>query len=110
MYDSQEAQAKPVIGFLAKDEITRKNAESFLEDKHIKKIVSAYTEYSNVEGFAQRVPIESIREKGSLLSIQTYVKNQNTIKVEPFSVSFKEWESSNAVMRDEIEKLTKMFE
>ncbi len=105
-----ESHKSYVLFIDAKDEITRKNAESFLEDKHIKKIVSAYTEYSNVEGFAQRVPIESIREKGSLLSIQTYVKNQNTIKVEPFSVSFKEWESSNAVMRDEIEKLTKMFE
>lgn len=94
----------------AKDEITRKNAESFLEENHIKKIVSAYNEYTNLDGFSQRVSIDNIKEKGALLSIQAYVKSQNTIKVEPFSVSFNEWKLSNAVMRDEIEKLSKMFD
>lgn len=94
----------------AKDEITRKNAESFLEENHIKKIVSAYNEYTNLEGFSQRVSIDIIKEKGSLLSIQAYVKSQNAIKVEPFSVSFNKWKLSNAVMRDEIEKLSKMFD
>lgn len=94
----------------AKDEITRKNAESYLEVKHIDKIVTAYQKYDNIESFSQRVSLESIKENDSLLSIQTYVKNQSKYKVEPFSQAFTNWESSEVYMHDEVEKLIKMFD
>ena len=105
-----ESHKGHVLFIDAKDEITRKNAESYLEAKHIDKIVSAYQEYDNIEGFAQRVSIESIRENSSLLSIQTYVKNQSRYKVEPFFQAFTNWESSELCMRGEVEKLIKMFD
>lgn len=105
-----ESHKGHVLFIDAKDEITRKNAESYLEVKHIDKIVSAYQKYDNIEGFSQCVSIDDIRENGSLLSIQTYVKNQSRLKVEPFSQTFKEWESQENVTRDEVEKLIKLFD
>ena len=105
-----ESHKGHVLFIDAKDEITRRNAESYLEFKHIDKIVSAYQKYDNIEGFSQCVPIDDIRENGSLLSIQTYVKNQSRNKVEPFSQTFKEWEFQENVTRNEVEKLIKLFD
>ena len=105
-----ESHKGHVLFIDAKDEITRKNAESYLEVKHIDKIVSAYEKFENIEAFAQCVPIDVIRENDSLLSIQTYVKNKSRHKVVPFSQTFKEWESQENVTRDEVEKLIKLFD
>lgn len=59
----------------AKDRVTRKNAESFLEYHHISEIVSTYKAYKPIEGFANIVPLETIIGNDSLLSISLYVKN-----------------------------------
>jgi type I restriction enzyme M protein len=58
----------------AVNEVTRKNAQSWLEDGHIKKIADAYEHYETIEGFAQVVTIADAEKNGFSLSIPLYVK------------------------------------
>ena len=57
----------------AKDKVTRKNAESYLEPEHIKEIVNAYNQNTNIPGFASVVDIETIQNNNNSLTIQMYV-------------------------------------
>lgn len=43
-----------VLFINAVKEVTRKNAESFLEDEHITKIANAYGNYESIPGFAKK--------------------------------------------------------
>ena len=59
----------------AKDEVTRKNAESYLEDTHIVKIAQAFKDFENIEGFAKVVGIgEIVANNKSKLSVKRYVR------------------------------------
>ena len=57
----------------AKDKVTRKNSESYLEPEHIKEIVNAYNQNTNIPGFASVVDIETIQNNNNSLTIQMYV-------------------------------------
>ena len=61
----------------AKEEVTRKNNNSFLESEHIAKIVDAYNRYSDMEGFARIVDNTAIQANGDLLSIQSYIEDKS---------------------------------
>jgi type I restriction enzyme M protein len=54
-------------------EVTRERAQSFLEPKHIDKIVGAYRTFADVDGFARVATLEDVRERGANLSIARYV-------------------------------------
>lgn len=58
----------------AMNEVVRKNAQSWLEDGHIKKIADTYEGYKNIEGFATAITIADAEENGFSLSIPLYVK------------------------------------
>lgn len=62
----------------AKNKVTRKNAESFLEPEHIKEIVDAYNQNSNIPGFASVVDIEAIQNNNNSLTIQMYVTSTSS--------------------------------
>ncbi len=64
----------------ARSEVTRKNAQSYLEDKHIEKIAKAYEDYTEIEGFSAIANLDEIRKNQSKLSIALYVRG-NTDKV-----------------------------
>jgi type I restriction enzyme M protein len=55
-------------------EVTRKNAESNLEDRHIRKIADAYEDYQDIDGFAKIATIREIEDNDFSLSIPLYVK------------------------------------
>lgn len=67
-----------VLFINAVNEVTRKNAQSYLEDRHIKKIADAYFEYSDIDGFAKVATIQDIGENNYSLSIPLYVKKTET--------------------------------
>jgi type I restriction enzyme M protein len=75
----------------AKEEVTRKNAQSYLEPLHIKKIVDAYNQYETINGFAQKVSIDEIKNNKDLLKIQSYVKVDNRSNLIAFSDSYRQW-------------------
>ncbi|MCH4000638.1 MAG: type I restriction-modification system subunit M [Lachnospiraceae bacterium] len=56
------------------NEVTRKNAQSYLEDHHIYKIAEVYKNFSEEENFSKIVTIREISENDFSLSIPLYVK------------------------------------
>lgn len=57
----------------AKNEVTRKNAQSYLEPEHIAKIADAYRDFSVVDGFSNVASIEEIARNNYSLGIPKYV-------------------------------------
>lgn len=73
-YKRPERRGK-VLLINAVNEVTRKNAQSFLEDKHIRKIASTYEKYEDVPDFAKVITIKDIEENNYCLSIPLYIKH-----------------------------------
>ncbi len=59
-----------VLFINAVNEVERKNAQSYLEEKHIKRISSAYANYTDEKGFAKVATIQDICDNGFSLSIR----------------------------------------
>lgn len=58
----------------AVNEVTRKNAQSWLDDVHIEKIADAYEKYADINGFSKVITIEDSKKNGYSLSIPLYVR------------------------------------
>ena len=58
----------------AVNEVTRKNAQSYLDDVHIQKIADAYQSYTDIDGFSKVITIEDSKKNGYSLSIPLYVR------------------------------------
>lgn len=95
------------------NEVTRKNAESFLESSHIDKIAKAYAEYKTDDDIAKKVSIREIEKNGFALSIPLYVKDPSsaTAVVETGSVQecYAEWCTASAGMWESYEALNDMI-
>lgn len=74
----------------AKNEVTRKNAESYLEEEHIQKIAQTYTEFKAYEGFSSIATVEEILKNDSRLSIPLYVSGSNGAEDEEILYSVEE--------------------
>lgn len=68
-----ESRRGRVLFIDAKKDVTRKNAQSYLEPKHITKIADAYKAFDDVEGFCKVATIREIEEHESNLNIANYV-------------------------------------
>ena len=101
-----------VLFINAKHEVTRKNAQSYLEEEHIQKIAQAYDEFAVIEGFSAVATIEQIVEYGSKLSIPLYVKvagetdNEATYSLDE---ALDSWLSSSDAFRASYETLKDML-
>ena len=87
-----------VLFINAKNEITRKDSFSFLEDKHIEKIISAYRNFDNIDGFAGVATVKDMLKNNSSLSIGLYVKNiKQTSETEEISIkdAYSQWLASS---------------
>lgn len=67
-----------VLFINAINEVTRKNAESYLEKEHIKHISKIYLNFSKEESFSAVATISDIEKNNLSLSIPLYVKNDAT--------------------------------
>jgi len=63
----------------ASAEVTRRNAQSFLEDSHIEKIAAAYASDEPIEGFSAFATVEEIAAKDYSLSIPLYVRSEANV-------------------------------
>lgn len=68
---------KEILFIDASAEVTRKNAQSYLEPHHIEKIVEAYRSDEDIEGFSSHAAIDEIESNAFSLSIPLYVKPSN---------------------------------
>ena len=79
----------------ARYEVTRKNAESYLEDSHIAKIASAFESYTDIDGFAHVAEYEEVRNNCFELSIALYINDKTGVDAKPFESAFTEWDVSH---------------
>lgn len=95
----------------ARDEVTRKNAQSYLEGKHIRRIASTYHAFSEVEGFSKTATIREIQENKSKLSVALYV-NHDDEEVESVDVNdvVTDWDTTSNQATKSISELINLLE
>lgn len=100
-----------VLFINARNEVTRKNAESYLEDSHIEKIASVYHQFKAIDGFSAVTDIETILRNDGKLSIALYVTNAGGIDQEKqsFDDAIAEWMTGYAEMRQTYDALCNML-
>lgn len=106
---SEELKNK-IIFINAVKEVTRKNAESYLEDEHINRIIDAYRSKNPITNFKDTITIDSIRDNDYDLSIQKYIFiNDNVSSIKPVSESLESWLSTASSVNKEYEHLISLF-
>lgn len=95
-----------VIFINAVKEVTRQNANSVLEEKHIKKIYEAYKKFEDIEGFACVLSSEDIIKNNANLNISLYVSNNGDNKeTKELSVIVAEWVECSEKLKKSTEEL-----
>ena len=95
---SKNKSVKNKVVFInAVNDVVRKNAESYLTDKHIEKISSAYFNHTDIDGFCKVVSNEDI--KNADLNISLYAspqmnKERSTLSVEESITNWKDVSSN----------------
>lgn len=99
-----------IIFINAVKEVTRKNAESYLEPAHIEKIVNAYTNKLDDINFKKLVSVTEIADNDYDLSIQKYVflKDQETLHIDTED-AVSDWEQVRDAYSKEMTQLIKLL-
>lgn len=102
-----------VLFINAVNEVTRKNAESFLEPAHIETIRKAYNAYQTDSTIAKKVSIREIEENGFSLSIPLYVRPP-TIVAEPIQKAstqhcYEDWSAASAKLWEDYNALNMLM-
>ena len=111
MRKSKERRGK-ILLINAVDEVTRERAQSFLKEAHIKRILEAYRNGKDVEGFARIATLDDVRAHDYNLSIPLYVRRLKSANgagagegEKDLSAVIDEWEKSSAKLRASMEEL-----
>lgn len=98
-----------VLFINARNEVTRKNAFSYLEEKHIQKIASAYNDYEDINGFSALATNEEIMNNNAKLSIALYVRNGSQSDTKTPDELVETWVSCMSEANQAINALTNMI-
>jgi type I restriction enzyme M protein len=96
----------------AVNDVTRKNAYSYLEGAHIKKIADTYERYADVDGFAKVITIADTESNGYSLSIPLYVRetlSEEAVDGRPVAERAAAWMNSAFEMRTAYEDLKSLI-
>ena len=102
-----------VLFINAISEVERKNAQSYLEDRHIQRIATAYKNYCNDGDFARIATIQDIADNNFSLSIPLYVKpevSKDEIDTRSIQEHYDSWRASSEMMKLSYERLNEMLE
>ena len=99
-----------VLFINAKNEVTRKNSQSYLEDDHINKIASAYYDYKEINEFSKIATIEEIMDNDGKLSISLYVRGELAEETTSSNDAISDWTISQENMWSSINKLNELLE
>lgn len=91
-------------------EVTRKNAQSYLEDKHIEHISSAYENYIDEEKYAKVATIDEIAANDYSLNIALYARDE--IETEPvlsIEESVDDWLTQQIVSNEQTQALMNLL-
>lgn len=109
--NKREELSNKIIFINALNEVTRKNGESYLEDAHLDKILSAYASTEDIDGFKRTVSIDEIASNNFDLSLQKYVFINNSFAVESYNMSdcFAKWQIASNDLHVSINQLTDLL-
>ena len=94
----------------AVNEVTRRNAESNLEPKHIEKISKAFFDKKDIEHFCKVVDVQTVLNNGSNMTITLYAMPEiEREEVLPFDTAFSKWETYSHDVNEGLETLIKML-
>ena len=93
----------------ARHEVTRKNAESYLEDRHIEKIATAYSNFNDIPGFAKVVDQQAISENKYKMSIALYVRGIGSGEIKDSESAASDYVDGISAVRNSCEKLIGMI-
>lgn len=96
--DKNAEQRNKVLFINAVDDVTRKNAASYLSDEQIDKIANAYNKCGDIDGFAKLVSALEIATNNYSLSIPLYVQaaSKQALAVQaPIELLCKDWNEAS---------------
>lgn len=98
----------------AKNEVTRKNSFSYLENNHIEKIAAAYKNFQDIPEFSKVVTIPEIEKYNSKLSVALYTSNNSFEIKEEFDETslgdyYGEWMASSDELHEELDKIIRVI-
>lgn len=106
----KEPSRKGKILFInAKHEVTRKNAQSYLEDSHIEKIANVFTNFEVVDKFSYVASLPEITANDYELTISLYVTDDVGEPAKPIEVTLPAWVESIRNTRDAYNKLNQLL-
>ena len=96
----------------AVNEVRQEKTMGFLEQTHIEKIFSAYSNFANKEDFAALVDKEEILQNAGNLSVSLYVRadKYDASQNEDFSEVFEKWEKSSHELKKSMKQLFETLE
>ena len=97
----------------AVNEVTRKNAQSYLEDRHIRKIADAYEKFESDGEITKKVSIRDIEKNDFSLNLTLYIPVDLGVKDSDdrdTQTRYQEWAEASATARGECDALTRMLE
>ena len=104
--NKQQDRKGKVLFIDAKEDVTRKNAQSYLEEKHIKKISEAYHSFNDIDGFAKIITNdEIIQNNRSKLSVKRYVRPISASIEFSTNECIANWETSSHNAKYSLEQL-----
>ena len=101
-----------VLFINAVNEVERRNAQSYLEDRHIARIAAAYDNYTDNSGFAKVATIQDIADNNFSLSIPLYVKPEigdNEVDGRTVQECYDSWLAASEMMKLSYEKLNTLL-
>ena len=100
-----------VLFINAKNEVTRKNAQSYLEPEHIQKIAEAYDKFAVIEGFSNVATVEQIGNSNYSLGIPKYVAGvaEETEEEQNLDEAIDNWMRSSSSAQNEYEILNSLL-
>jgi type I restriction enzyme M protein len=102
-----------VLFINALTEVTRERAQSFLRDEHIDRIVDAYRNFDDIDGFARVAMLEDVKANDSNLSIPLYVRrttNAADDDGQSLQAAIADWQASSTALRTSMDELFKTLE
>lgn len=106
---NKPAERKGKVLFIdAHQEVTRKNAESYMEPHHIAKIVEAYRKFENVDGFSKIEENRNIISNNkSKLSIKRYVRPELSLNQASCTTHLTAWQENMMSLHTLLDDLNK---
>lgn len=100
-----------VLFINAVKEVTRKNAQSFLDDEHIAHITSAYEHFADEERYAKLATIADIAERDYSLNIALYVRDEMEAEpVLPVEECAEDWLVQSIALQEQMQSLVDMLQ